>query len=163
MNVTCLSLLLMAFLVVTFFFLRLAIRLRIPNPDQVLLQEAQRALKLALQLSVSSMAIVSLVALSGLQPHAYTCEDPVWQCLLVSYVLVGIALATGVVIILFERVKRKRGNKFWNSLLALALVLEVATVCIILSSSRSLLLLNRSLLLLHGLGAGGGYGVCHPL
>ena len=38
-----------------------------------------------------------------------------------------------------------------------------STVCVILSSSRSLLLLNGSLLLVHGLGTVGGYGVCHPL
>ena len=67
MNVACLSLLLVAFIVVTFFFLRMAIRLRISNPDPVLLQEAQSALKLPLVVSVAWVFIVLLSALSGLQ------------------------------------------------------------------------------------------------
>ena len=132
MNITCLSLVLVAFLVITFFFLRMAIRFRISNPDQMLLQEAQQALKAPLVVSVGWVCIVWLSALSGLQPHAFTCKDPIWVALLLSFVLVGIALVTGVVIILYERQKRRRGNKFWNSLLSLAAVLVLATVLAVL-------------------------------
>ena len=127
MNMTCLSLLLVAFLVITFFFLRMAIRFRIANPDQVQLQEAQAALKFPLIISVSWTGIMWLSALSGLQPDAFTCEDPLWEALLLTFVLVGIALLTGVCIILYERHRRRRGNKFWNSLLSLAAVLVLAT------------------------------------
>jgi hypothetical protein len=73
MNVACLSLLLVAFIVVTFFFLRMAIRLRISNPDPVLLQEAQSALKLPLVVSVAWILIVFLSALSGLQVRSNCC------------------------------------------------------------------------------------------
>lgn len=90
--------------------------------------QARAALKLPLVLSVGYISIVLVSALSGLQPHAYTCDDSMWQALLVIFVLVAVALVTGVMMILYERQKRRRGNKFWNSLLSLAAVLLVATV-----------------------------------
>jgi hypothetical protein len=73
-NAASLCLLLAAILVVTFFYLRLAIRLRLAHPDHLQLQEAHSGLKMALILSVGWIGIILLSALSGSQPHAFTCQ-----------------------------------------------------------------------------------------
>ncbi|KAJ1475568.1 hypothetical protein T484DRAFT_1827821, partial [Baffinella frigidus] len=89
--------------------------------------EAQAVLKAPLFGSVAFVTVLWAISLSGAQPDAFTCRDPVWRAFLVSLILVSVVLLGGIGAMFLERRKRARGNSFWNALLGLAGVMLLAT------------------------------------
>eukprot|EP00960_Hanusia_phi_P041458 754994-Hanusia_phi.AAC.15 len=74
LNFTSLSLSLLSFIIVTFFFLRLVLRLRLQSPDQFQIQEAQQSLRLPLLISCGWVAVLFAASISGGLPRAFTCQ-----------------------------------------------------------------------------------------
>mmetsp|Transcript_29703 Transcript_29703/g.67189 ORF Transcript_29703/g.67189 Transcript_29703/m.67189 type:complete len:339 (-) Transcript_29703:63-1079(-) len=123
-----LGLLLIAFVVVTFFFLRLVLRLRLQSQGSVQLQEAQKVLKLPLWVSLGWLCLVVFFACIGSFPRAFTCQDPAWLAFLASFLLIAVVLLVGLLILHNEGRKRRRGNTLWISLFRLACAMFLSAV-----------------------------------
>uniref|UniRef100_A0A7S4KZ50 Uncharacterized protein n=1 Tax=Guillardia theta TaxID=55529 RepID=A0A7S4KZ50_GUITH len=134
LNYTSLSLSLLSFVIVTFFFLRLVLRLRLQSPDQAQIEEVQQCLRVPLLISCTWVAILFGASISGDLPHAFSCQDPSWTAFLVTYTVMACILLLGVIIFGKERAKKKAGSKFWISLIKLGIVMLLSTAVGILDT-----------------------------
>mmetsp|Transcript_51997 Transcript_51997/g.161710 ORF Transcript_51997/g.161710 Transcript_51997/m.161710 type:complete len:339 (-) Transcript_51997:130-1146(-) len=134
MSYLSLGLLLIAFVVVAFFFLRLVLRLRLPSQEGAQLQEAQRVLKMPLWVSLGWISLVMFFSCIGSFPHAFSCQDPAWLAFLASFLLIAVVLFLGILILHNEGRKRRRPNVLWLSLFRLACAMFLSAIFGILQS-----------------------------